>query len=435
MPGASKMGKRGPEWEWRTLEEDAVWPPPSTGAPTGRTRVRGASRRWWWVLAIMAAVIVSALIEGYREVHHADQVMTQTENEVRATVAADIWMAQHTRAIADASPAPNDGAGLARDLGSAARRVEVRGAYAMVEVWTTVSVLAWLPAPYRQTRFYQESAQGWRRVDPPDVFFAPTGTLTTGRFTFVYGVRDANAVQEAAQRVEEVDADLRAELGLPGTDEALEIKVVGRQLPSLDPVDLARLSDGSTLYVPSPALLALPGELSESDALLQLIAGLLVTRNLDDALAGAPPGYWPSLSAGLRLWLVWEQSTLPSPAHHQHRMTLQTLPKADNNSRLACFDAHGSHCAGDPTGRAMSAADYRPGVDPDTMMTTLVEYAVSAYGGEHLPALLDGMRRFATWDDLIPAVYGVSAAEFEAGWQDYLRATYSPPRSDLGRDE
>jgi hypothetical protein len=31
------------------------------------------------------------------------------------------------------------------------------------------------------------------------------------------------------------------------------------------------------------------------------------------------------------------------------------------------------------------------------------------------------MKRYDSWETLIPAVYGVSAEEFEAGWQQSLR--------------
>ena len=57
-------------------------------------------------------------------------------------------------------------------------------------------------------------------------------------------------------------------------------------------------------------------------------------------------------------------------------------------------------------------------------MATLIEYAVVTYGRERLPTLVAGLRSHDRWATLIPAVYGVSAAEFEAGWQAYLVAHY-----------
>jgi hypothetical protein len=52
-----------------------------------------------------------------------------------------------------------------------------------------------------------------------------------------------------------------------------------------------------------------------------------------------------------------------------------------------------------------------------------VEYTVAAYGRDRLPVLLKAMHRHGTWATLIPAVYGVSAADFETGWQEWLTAT------------
>jgi hypothetical protein len=57
-------------------------------------------------------------------------------------------------------------------------------------------------------------------------------------------------------------------------------------------------------------------------------------------------------------------------------------------------------------------------------LATLVEYAVATYGHERLPALVAGMGQYNSWETLIPAVFGVSTAEFEAGWQVYLKAHY-----------
>ena len=57
-------------------------------------------------------------------------------------------------------------------------------------------------------------------------------------------------------------------------------------------------------------------------------------------------------------------------------------------------------------------------------MATLIEYAVATYDRERLPALVAGLGHYESWETLIPAVYGVSPAEFEAGWQAYLAAQY-----------
>ena len=53
-----------------------------------------------------------------------------------------------------------------------------------------------------------------------------------------------------------------------------------------------------------------------------------------------------------------------------------------------------------------------------------IEYAVPTYGRDRLPALMASLGQSDSWDTLLPAVFGVSAAAFEAGWQAYLKAHY-----------
>jgi hypothetical protein len=62
--------------------------------------------------------------------------------------------------------------------------------------------------------------------------------------------------------------------------------------------------------------------------------------------------------------------------------------------------------------------------DQTVALATLVEYAVATYGRERLPTLVAGLGQYESWETLIPAVYGVSPVEFEAGWQAYLQAHY-----------
>jgi hypothetical protein len=47
---------------------------------------------------------------------------------------------------------------------------------------------------------------------------------------------------------------------------------------------------------------------------------------------------------------------------------------------------------------------------------SLLDFVVSAYGLELLPAMLRGFAQHEDWKTLAPAVLGVSAAELEAAW-------------------
>jgi hypothetical protein len=55
---------------------------------------------------------------------------------------------------------------------------------------------------------------------------------------------------------------------------------------------------------------------------------------------------------------------------------------------------------------------------------SVVDYAVATYGQKRLPVLILGLRADQAWDELIPAVFGASVADFEEGWNHYLAEKY-----------
>jgi hypothetical protein len=61
-----------------------------------------------------------------------------------------------------------------------------------------------------------------------------------------------------------------------------------------------------------------------------------------------------------------------------------------------------------------------------TLLATLFDYGAVTYGAQKQPLLLAKYGSLRTSNALIESVYGVSAAEFEAGWQRYL-ASYAHP--------
>jgi hypothetical protein len=62
--------------------------------------------------------------------------------------------------------------------------------------------------------------------------------------------------------------------------------------------------------------------------------------------------------------------------------------------------------------------------DSPIMTVTIIEYVVAAHGREQLPVLIAAMGQHTHTGSLIPATFGVSVAEFEAGWQSYLAEQY-----------
>jgi hypothetical protein len=79
-----------------------------------------------------------------------------------------------------------------------------------------------------------------------------------------------------------------------------------------------------------------------------------------------------------------------------------------------------------PVDREVALANEMPPSslpDQTIALATLSEYAVATYGRERLPVLVASLGQQNSWETLLPAVFGVSVAEFEAGWQAYLAIT------------
>jgi hypothetical protein len=226
--------------------------------------------------------------------------------------------------------------------------------------------------------------------------------------------------------------------------------------------------------VPSPAVYQAPVELTDAD----LLAQSLVLPLLAQVLAQARERYaigqpWQSLLDGLGLWQVWDldlplaswreevvkwiyvdwPATRPGqsvvlPAHHRelcavHRLWLRSPTQI--GIPLLCADPDWEAWYSTPLGLreplirldqlAVSvppdeslgplSSSYMPHLGQTVALATLVEYTVATYGRERLPALLAGLGQSDSWDTLIPAVYGVSPAAFEAGWRVYLAERYA----------
>jgi hypothetical protein len=422
-------------FEWRVLEGDEQndWPPrPTVGerAPDvpAQLTIKPNVRRRRGVECALAAIVLACALAGFWLARRSDQVMTRVEMEIRSAAAAEDWTRQNrpralpARVDAQVDPAWQqawlDDAGLqpvhaAGDV--TVRRIEVQGDMALVEMVVAQPVGSWLPVPYRQTRAYRETEQGWLRTAPSSALWGDAMTQATEHFVFVYRGRDAAAVQVAASRIEAQDARLRHELGLaPRPDGATTTILVTPALPPVhDPAQIARLQSGATVQVPSPALLVLPVALDPGEALARLVGGVLARRALDEALALAPPAatWQPEVVDGLALWLQWEQSDLPG----QERACLEAEAQASLargwRPRLAAI----RHDVPSQPWSCTTASRVQP--PPAMLAEMLIAYGMYAYGHDRLPALVEGLRRTQGWEELIPAVFGVTAEEFEEGWQ------------------
>ncbi|MFQ5854353.1 MAG: hypothetical protein ACE5LU_01735 [Anaerolineae bacterium] len=297
------------------------------------------------------------------------------------------------------------------------QNMELGGDLALVEVLVTQPGVPWAATPYRETRFYRKVEERWQRTAPGADFWGPQRVVETEHFRFVFHQRDAEAVGVVVDEVEGLYAALRHDAGLgpPATEERLTIEIV----PRTDMMYWRFTED--RLTVPSPALLPVPEELPDAARLIGTIAYPLARQVLDEALQQTQvKSGWQPMADGLRLWLGWDGSVMPSAWRYRVEGLLRERLAESHPLRLADLAAWraGRWNWQDRWVRSMAAE-------------TVVEYVVATYGRERLPALLQGLDKYETWDALTPAVFDVPAGVFEAGWQTYLVARYAPLTADL----
>jgi hypothetical protein len=347
--------------------------------------------------------------------------------------------------------------------------VEVQGEYAVARVLLYNE--HGLPA-YRQTRFYRRAPSGWGPTAPDPTLWGPERRLETPFFVYHFRQSDAQAVVAVAPQLDAMYTTIRRHLGLPltlGAAKKLDIEVSVTQPPGQG---LPWGSAAAGIVVPSPARYLAPVALSEADLLAQSIVLPLIEQvsaqaAKQDALVAA----WQPLLSGLRLWQVWD---LPLPLATWRADVVQWLyvdvPAGDRGQPFVLPDHYEALCTAhklwlvNPSSlgiplfcnerdrkdphliwrggwpplarldqlvvsatqewiRGPSLLDSEPGVP--VALATLIEYAVATYGRDRLPMLVAGLGHYPSWETLIPAVYGVSSAQFEAGWQAYLATHYS----------
>jgi hypothetical protein len=329
---------------------------------------------------------------------------------------------------------------------------------------------------YRQIRFYRHTATGWVQTAPDAALWGPERSLETPYFVYHFRQNDAQAVIAVAPQMDALYRILRRNFALPLTPsvEKLVIEVSVTQPPGGLRSSFAA---PNRFRVASAALCLAPVALTDA----QLLAQSLMLPLLEFVLAQAKEQYalhapWQPMLSGLRLWQVWDLELplsgwrydivqwlyvdLPAvapgqsvvlPEHYTalcatHKLWLASPVQL--NLPLVCarpeWEAQSFPLwrLRDPPTRldqlALPIRAYEHGTylsyltqvqlpTRTVALATLVEYAVAAYGRERLPALVAGLGQYNSWDTLLSAVYGVSPAEFEAGWQAYLSAHYGVP--------
>lgn len=338
---------------------------------------------------------------------------------------------------------------------------------------------------YRQTRVYAETEWGWVRVPPRALYWGSPRQWETAHFSFRYYAHDQAAVRAAAARLEALYPMFYAAFfPEPPAGPKLTVEVTPERMPG-------RLAEpaqpGAPIITPSPGVYLAPNTVSDADLLAQAVA----LRLLGDLLAQAreryaASTYWQPVLEGVYLWQLWE-SNLPLAAWrvplvkliYQKNLDMEPafLPDfcAQHNLWMAspleigvplmCYGRPSIYyltvwgeTAIPPLGAATPPAShaaagmqnllrgresledeewlrqYHPAITIAlavalaTAQAPMLDYAAADYGPLTIPALLAALQKHDEWTTLVPAVFGVSAAEFDARWRDYLIEAYGLDR-------
>jgi len=337
-------------------------------------------------------------------------------------------------------------------------------------------------AVYRESRFYRETGQGWLRSQPVAELWGESRTLESEYFVFSYGRLDGPAVAEAAPLLDGAYAHMYTTLGqvLPVAlrpEQKVAVHLV-MQSGSYNPW----YSSGKPLAVNSPRLMRLPEGVSDGQALAEFVAASLRRAAVNRTIAPLGRDYQPTpeFLSGLRLWLAWEENLVHADYSREIvRWLYGNGPDGPQAVLTSCGELCELFCAWEivapvvpvtfycaadrlpslfslrpPTalhqislGLSRELLAYEADLDPLTgglyasvlgqpvAVATLLEYTTHAYGQASVLALLQAAQEGESWRGAVPRLFGVSAAEFEAGWWAWLAEEYGVDTSEFRRDE
>lgn len=419
-------------FEWQVAEDEAAWEemvlapelfteePPSLAAVDrriGLVLLRGAAI----CLASIVLVAGVGLPQAERDRFHATtgiqavlakeaQAAAQSESEEPATMPLTNPLQVTIPALqARALPA------TLHEAGVGLVRVEPLGELTLAEVSGQRTVQGWHQvSPYRETRFYRETATGWRQTTPERAFWGPLIRRETAHLRFEYFTRDAESIATLMAEIDALYTGMHTRLGLPlpSTVHKLTIEILPSRLTG-------RGLYRDRLQVSSPLMAQIPIQFSATTFLThQIVSGLLtsvISSTATGEAIGVPPQdsfafRWRTMRRGLRSWL---QTALIGQAWPWDQQAAELF--------LRTQQAHFPVTLDNITwGTEVALTDEERLMWQDAAAESVVAYVVAVYGEDRLPELLRGFYRYNDWRDLVAGTFGISPEAFEAGWNRYL---------------
>lgn len=429
------------QFEWITVEEESEWRTPSL--PPSPPACHSAWGRWSspWLWALFGLLLLSIGGGVYALELSARAGWDATKAEVQNSAVADAWLARP--ATAAAIPTVQ------------VVQIKAQGAtQAVVQAVVTQTLASGETIAYRTTDIYRVSATGWQRVAPASAQLGPMQTLATRYFEIDYYAVDGEVVKALAPRLDTLYEQACASFGLSPCAATHRIPVELATDPRRAAAHWLRVSSevaDEVILLPSPLLLHLPVQHPAAEWLYQAAAVEVIRAVLRELIPNVRFGEgefrWDSLLKALQLWQVWQAGgALAGERVEVLRQVYAAAPDAETIAAcrvdlLLRLATDVFQICDEPAWQTAPVAGKPPLRPPRELMhpvapqlwgggletvalETMVEYVVARYGVERLPRLVQALSDHASWQTLIPAVFGISADEFEAGWQAYIAAHY-----------
>lgn len=473
-----------PEVGWQVLLDENEWEgeatPPIPLADRPLDSLPKAGRRRGWAVVGIALCLV--LAGGLHLRQRAEVGLFAAEKSLSHTVALES-QAQETgdallaTALIDPQSEADWRARVERGVLQEAGETEIldftlRGDRAVARIR-----VAYPPneGVYRESRFYRETAEGWLRTQPDASLWGSPESVESEFFVFHFRRLDRAAVREAAPLLDAVYLHIHTALEVPlpvASDpaEKIQIHVASAQ----EAAAYLWYDKDKPLWVDSPWLLRLPNSVTDGQALAEMAAFTLRRSAVNELLSPLSKMDEPTagLRGGLRLWLAWEERLLAqshktgivgwhyqNASHSPQRLPVSFPERCELfNSWQIVFSTVPLffYCSMEPAvvlstySRPPTSLAWLPISQPQYLSSvdgsgesssylqgqaiafaTLLEYAAHTYGSGSVAALLRAAREGKHWTTAAPECFGLSAAEFEAGWQAWLAETYGVETTGL----
>ncbi len=249
--------------------------------------------------------------------------------------------------------------------------------------------------------------------------------LETEHLQFASSTAMAATVQSVARRVDAKVQQFYRDFGLPIPAEKPWI-IVDLPINSSD-----HLTDGDPLIARRSLFAAQRHEISEADALATQLSFRLSAHLLDQALARhSTKPQWRGMTLALRTHVQLENGY--DPEWRQHAQLLVYWHAAQDYSlvdvhKLVEIDALLYEHDLVLTANVQSETSLEVHPTAYATASALVDFILATYGDAKIAELLPAFAVHATWETLTPALFHLSAAEFEEQWHRYLRQHYPIP--------